>query len=49
MRSNYWAFKMASSSIWGRSEAMSLSIGGSKVFMNQSRKIMSSSLILHML
>ena len=49
MRSNYWAFKMASSSIWGHSEEMYLDIGGSNVFKNQSRKILSSSLILHKL
>ena len=49
MRSNYWAFKMFASSIWGHSKEMSLAIGGSNVFKNQTRKILSSSLILHKL
>ena len=49
MRSNCWAFKMASSSVWGRSNATSLAMGGSNVFKNQSRKSLSSSLILHKL
>ena len=49
MSSNYWAFKMASYSIYRCLEVTSLAIGGSKVFKNQSRKILSSSLILHTL
>ena len=49
MRSNYWAFKMASFSIWGHLDVTSLAIDGSNVFKNQSRKILSSSLILHKL
>ena len=38
---------MASSSDWGHLDAMSFAIGGSKVLRNQSRKILSSSWILH--
>ena len=49
IKSNCWAFKMDSSSDWGRSDATSFTIGGSKVLRNQSRKIMSSSWILHKL
>ena len=40
---------MASSSDWGHLNAKSFAIGGSKVFRNQSRKILSSSWILHKL
>ena len=40
---------MASSSDWGCLDATSFSIGGSKVLRNQSKKIMSSTWILHKL
>ena len=40
---------MASSSEWGCLDVVSFAIGGSKFFRNQSRKILSSSWILHKL
>ena len=42
-------FQDSSSSDWGRSDATSFAIGGSKVLRNQSLKILSSSWILHRL
>ena len=49
MRSNCWAFSMASSSDWGCLDATSFVMGGNKVLRNQSKKISSSSWILHKL